>query len=237
MDAEPERMIEPENENAGEKSGEAIPAINLFKGIPVIKGTEEYEPLEDKDGNKLDILELLDELKERFDRVLITDINGINRDKPQLELARDLSTKMKLWIDAGSRSRDGAIDVLVTGAERVVLGTKTLIDLGELEKALELSENVVLGIDYDDGIISPKKTIREMSPLSLVEEVKKLGITEIIFTDLKHLSSEDQFNVEVGRALLKSELKIYFHGRFDRGMGTFKGMNLAGVIVEVEALL
>lgn len=237
MDAAPERKNDPENMNAGEKGIETIPAINLFKGIPVIKGTEGYEPLEDKDGNKIDIHELIDELKERFDRVLITDINGINRDKPQLELSRELSTKMKLWIDAGSRSRDGAIDVIVAGAERVVLGTKTLIDLGELEKALELSENVVLGIDYDDGIVSPKKTIREMAPLGLVEEVKSLGVEEIIFTDLKHLSSEVHFSVDVGKALLKSNMKIYFHGRFDRGLGTFKGMNLAGVIVEVENIL
>lgn len=237
MDTEPERMIESENTNTGEKSTETIPAINLFKGIPVIKGTEEYEPIEDKDGNKMDIHELIDELKERFNRVLITDINGINRDKPQLELCRDLSTKMKLWIDAGSRSRDGAIDILVAGAERVVLGTKTLIDLGELEKTLELSENVVLDIDYDEGIVSPKKTIREMSPLSLVEEVKRIGVEEMIFTDLKHLSSEAFFNVDIGQALLKSDMKIYFHGRFDRGIATFKGMNLAGVMVEVEALL
>lgn len=237
MDTQPEKMIEPENMNAGEKNGETIPAINLFKGIPVIKGAEEYEPLEDKDGNKMDTHELIDKLKERFDRVLITDINGINRDKPQLELCRDLSTKMKLWIDAGSRSRDGAIDVIVAGAERVVLGTKTLIDLGELEKALELSENVVLGIDYDEGIVSPKKTIREMSPLSLVEKVKSLGVLEIIFTDLRHLSSEAFFRVDVGKALLKSDMKIYFHGRFDRGIETFKGMNLAGVMVEVETIL
>jgi len=237
MDAEPERMIESENVNTGEKSTETIPAINLFKGIPVIKGTEGYEPLEDKDGNKMDIHELIDELKERFNRILITDINGINRDKPQLELSRELSTKMKLWIDAGSRTRDGAIDILVAGAERVVLGTKTLIDLGELEKALELSENVVLDIDYDDGIVSPRKTIREMSPLSLVEEVKRIGVEEIIFTDLKHLSSEAFFNIDVGKALLKSDMKIYFHGRFDKGIETFKGMNLAGVMMEVEVLL
>jgi uncharacterized protein related to proFAR isomerase len=237
MDLQTNKINESENVNTGGKSSETIPAINLFKSVPVIKGTEGYEPLEDKDGNKMDIHELIEELKERFDRVLITDINGINRDKPQLELCRDLSTKMKLWIDAGSRSRDGAIDVLVAGAERVVLGTKTLIDLGELEKALELSENVVLGIDYDDGIISPKKTIREMSPLSLVEEVKNLGIEEIIFTDLKHLSSDAYFSVEVGKALLKSDRKIYFHGRFDKGIGILEGMNLEGVMVEVETIL
>ncbi len=237
MDTQPERIIESKNMKPGEKSTETIPAINLFKGIPVIKGTEGYEPLEDKEGNKMDIHELIEELKERFDRALITDINGINRDKPQLELCRDLSTKMRLWIDAGSRSRDGAIDVLVAGAERVVLGTKTLIDLEELEKALELSENVVLGIDYDDGIVSPKETIREMSPLSLAEEVKSYGVAEIIFTDLKHLSSETYFSVDIGKDLIKSDRKIYFHGRFDKGTEILEGMNLAGVMVEIETIL
>lgn len=232
------------NEVTGGKRGntekisyETIPAINLFKGIPVKKGAEVYEPLQDQDGKDIDFHELINELKRRFNKLLINDISGINRDKPQLELYREVSKKMKLWIDAGSRSRDGAIDILVAGAEKVVLGTKTLLDLEELEKVCELSENVVFCIDYDNGIVSTNKRIREMSPLNLAEEVKNRGVEEIIFTDLKHLSSDTRFSIDVGNTLLRSNMKIYFHGKFDEGIEMFKGLNLAGMIIEVEILL
>ena len=221
----------------GKRNFETIPAINLFKGIPVIKGMEDYKPLQDKDEQNMDIYKLIDELKERFNKALITDINGINADRPQLELFKDISRKMKLWIDAGSRSRDCAIDTLVAGAEKVVLSTKTLLDMEELEKVLELSENVAFDIDYDNGIVSPKKRIREMSPLNLVEELKSLGVEEVIFTDLKHLYSGSNFNIDIGNTLFCSDLKIYFHGRFDEGAEILKDLNLAGVIIEVETLL
>ena len=237
MDLQSNQMDLPKNVNAWDTMGETIPAINLFKGMPVIKGIQGYEPLQDKDGKNMDVHELIDELKGSFNKILITDINGINRDKPQLELYQDMSTKMKLWIDAGPRSKDGAIDILVAGAEKVVLGTKTLRGLEELEKVVELSENVVLGIDYDNGIVTPKKRIREMSPLSLVNEAKNLGIEEIIFTDLKHLASDSHFSMDIGATLLQANMKIYFHGRFDGGMEMFKRMNLAGVMIEVEILL
>lgn len=158
-------------------------------------------------------------------------------DRPQLELFKDISRKMKLWIDAGSRSRDCAIDTLVAGAEKVVISTKTLVDLEELEKILELSENVAFDIDYDNGIVSPNKRIREMSPLSLADELKNLGVEEVIFTDFKHLHSDSNFNFDIGKTLFRSDLKIYFHGRFDESTKMLKDLNLAGVIIEVEKLL
>ncbi|UCE74287.1 MAG: hypothetical protein JSV56_00910 [Methanomassiliicoccales archaeon] len=216
---------------------ENIPALSVYRGMPVIKGEEKYEPLQDKDKNVLGLKEILDELSKRFEKVLLTDLNGIERDKPQLELFRLLPKKMESWIDAGTRYGPGIIDILVAGADYVVLSTKTLKNLNELEKALELSENIVLNIDFEEGIVSPHKSIREMSPWDLTREVENFGIETIIFTDLKNLVSNESFGWDVGRTLLASNMKIYFHGRFDVGTELFEGTELAGIINEAEKLL
>jgi phosphoribosylformimino-5-aminoimidazole carboxamide ribonucleotide (ProFAR) isomerase len=237
MDSQSEKNIVTKNTESDVKSMDIIPAINLFKGVPVIKMTEAYETLQDSDGNDRSILEVMDELKGQYDKLFITDIHGILKDKPQLELLRSISNKMELWVDAGSRSRDGAIDVLVTGAGKVVLSTKTLGNLKELERAVELSENVLLSIDYDNGIVSPKKDIREMSPHDLLEEAESLGLEEIIFTDLKNLASGTNFSIDIGRALINNNLRIYFHGKFRDGTKMLQNLNLAGVITEVETFL
>lgn len=237
MDLQSNKIMGTKNLDNGEKSLEIIPAINLFKGVPVIKMTEAYESLQDKDGKDKGVLEVIDELKGRYDKLFITDIHGIIKDKPQLELLRGISNKMELWVDAGSRSRDGAIDVLVAGAGKVVLSTKTLGNLNELEKAIELSENVVLSIDYDNGIVSPKKEIREMTPLDLLEEARSLGLEEIIFTDLKNLASDTSFSIDIGTTLTNSHLKIYFHGKFSGGTKMLLNLNLAGAIIEMETML
>jgi uncharacterized protein related to proFAR isomerase len=237
MDFQTNEITETKNLNGKEKNLEIIPAINLFKGVPVIKRTEVYESLQDKDREDISLIDVIDELKERFDKLFITDINGIIRDKPQLELLKGISNKMELWVDAGTRSKDGVIDVLVAGAGKVVLSTKTLGNLKELEKAVELSENVILGIDYDNGIVSPKKELREMMPLYLLEEARSLGIEDLIFTDLKHLASDTSFSIDIGRSLTNSNVDIFFHGRFSGGTEMLKKLNLAGAIIEVETLL
>ncbi|UCE37391.1 MAG: hypothetical protein JSW00_18340 [Thermoplasmata archaeon] len=223
--------------NDSEKKQDTIPAINVYKGLPMIKGKEGYEPMEDSEREYIKIEDLMDKLKEDFKRVFIVDLNGINRDKPQLELIKRLSTKMELWVDGGSRYAEGAIDILIAGSEKVVLGTKTLRSIEELDKACELSQNIVLGIDYDKGIVSPKKKIREMSARQLANEAKDIGIEDLIFSDLAHIATEDYFSLDVGKTLLDSEMNIYFHGRFESGLERFKGMNLAGLVVEVETLI
>lgn len=214
-----------------------IPAVNVYKGTPMIRGEEGYEPMRDDDKENLKIQELFNELSKRYDKALITDLNGINKDRPQLELLKDLSSKMELFVDAGLRYADGLIDILITGAEKVVLGTKTLRNLEELEDAVELTENVILGISYDERIVSPIESIRGMAPSSLAKEAKKAGIRDVIFTDLNHIAKDTSFHLDIGSTLFDTEMNIYFHGRFEEGTKILRKKDLAGVIIEVETLL
>lgn len=216
---------------------EIIPAVNVYKGVPVVRGENVYKTFKDHNGTDYDIQELIEKLKEDFKRILVLDINGINRDRPQLDLIKTLSSKIELLVDGGSRYSDSAIDILVAGAEKVVLGTKTLRSMEELIKAHELSQNIILGIDYDDGIISPKKEISEMTPTGLAQEVQDLGIENIIFTDLKHLASNAPFNMEVGKSLARSQTNIYLHGNFEYDPQKYKWMDIAGLMIEVKALI
>jgi phosphoribosylformimino-5-aminoimidazole carboxamide ribonucleotide (ProFAR) isomerase len=216
---------------------EIIPAVNVYKGVPVIRGENVYETFKDHEGVDYDIQELIEKLKEDFKRILVLDINGINRDKPQLDLIKILSSKMELWVDGGSRYSDSAIDILVAGAEKVVLGTKTLKSMEELKKVHELSQNIILGIDYDDGIVSPKKEISEMTPFRLAQEVQSLGIEDIIFTDLKHLTSNTPFDLEVGKSLARGQANIYLHGNFEPDPQKYKWIDMAGLMIEVKALI
>lgn len=220
-----------------DKQYEIIPAVNVYKGTPVVRGENVYETFKDKSGLDFEIQGLIDKLKEDFERIFILDINGINRDKPQLDLIKTLSSKIELWVDGGSRYSDSAIDILVAGAEKVVLGTKTLRSMEELKKAYELSQNIILGIDYDDGIVSPKKEISEMTPLDLVQQVQNLGIEDIIFTDLKHLTLKTTFDIEVGRSLTRSSAKIHFHGIFENDLQKYEWMDIAGLAIDVRALI
>ena len=74
--------------------------------------------------------------------------------KPQLVLFKKLTQLGNLWADTGVRCTDDIIDPIVADVNKVVISTKTLSNFNELFKAFELSEQIILGIDYDNGIIN-----------------------------------------------------------------------------------
>jgi uncharacterized protein related to proFAR isomerase len=235
MNSEPNSITDNADKEAG--GFETVPAVSVLYGQPVIMKDREYVTQKDKDGKEMVISDIIDELKGQYEKVLITDLNGITRDRPQLEILKGICSKMSLWVDAGSRYGEGAIDILITEADKVVLATKTLRKLEELGNALELSENIILGLDYDEGIVSPNKDIRDMTPLTLVKEAEDIGIDTYIFTDMKNLTSETHFAMDAARTLLSSERKVYIHGRFESGTGRLEGLGLTGAVIEVEDLL
>ncbi len=220
-----------------EKIIETIPAISIYRGFPVIRKKDTYEPIKDENGENLSLDEILKKLSKQHDKVLVTDLNGITRDRPQLDLFKSLSTKMELWVDAGIRYGTGVIDVFVSGADYVVLGTKTLKGLSELEKACELSENLIIDINYDEGIVSPDKEIEDMPPSILAEKVKEVGIRSLIFTDLKHISSGSSFEINAGRSMILKGMDVYFHGIFESESRAFEKMALKGIINEYKTLV
>jgi uncharacterized protein related to proFAR isomerase len=225
-----------ETEDTEVKGFDSVPAVSILYGQPVIMKDKEYVTLKDKDGRETEITAVIDKLKGVYEKVLVTDLNGITRDRPQLEVLKGICSKMSLWVDAGSRYGEGAIDILITEADKVVLATKTLKKLEELENAMELTENIILGIDYDDGIVSPNREIREMTPLDLVREAEEIGIETFIFTDMKNLSSDTPFALDVPRTLLSRDRKVYIHGRFESGTRGLEGAGFAGAVIEFEDL-
>jgi phosphoribosylformimino-5-aminoimidazole carboxamide ribonucleotide (ProFAR) isomerase len=163
---------------------------------------------------------------------MISDLSGIKRDRPQLDLLKSISTKMEIWVDPGTRYGTGVIDVLVAGADYVVIGTKTLKDLSELEKACELSENLIIDINYDDGIVSPDKEIKDTPIQILSEKFRDIGINTLIFTDLKHITSGSSFELNAGRSAIVSGMDVFFHGSFDKESRAFEKMNVKGLVLE-----
>lgn len=215
---------------------EIIPAVSILHGQPVMMKNREYMTLKDENGKERDIAEIIDELKKKYEKVLVTDLNGITWDRPQLEVLRRICSKMNFLVDAGSRYGEGAIDILITEAENVVLATKTLKRFEELENAMELSENIILGIDYDDGVLSPNREIRDMTPGALAHRAENTGIHTFILSDMKNLTSDTRFNIDVARTILSPERTVYVHGRFDSDANEIRTAGFAGAIIEYENL-
>ncbi|MDH3365410.1 MAG: HisA/HisF-related TIM barrel protein [Thermoplasmata archaeon] len=123
---------------------------------------------------------IVSELSKRFDRVYVADHDGIFKNKPQLNLVQHICDEMPTMYEGGVRYSTNVIDMLITGAEKAVIGTGTLVDLSELGGAFKLSENITFKVDFRDGIVSSDPAISGRAISDLFRDVSEIGIDDMV---------------------------------------------------------
>jgi uncharacterized protein related to proFAR isomerase len=119
-------------------------------------------------------------LSEKFGSVYVADIDGIDKNKPQLDVVQELCDEVPTLYEGGVRFGSNVIDLLITGAEKAVIGTATLTSLEELRGAFKLSDNIILKVDFRDGIVSFDPQIAGRDFLALARDVREIGVDNLI---------------------------------------------------------
>lgn len=132
---------------------------------------------------RAEIAEAASKASDGIEKLYLADMDGIERNKPQLGVVQDICETIPTFYEGGVRLANNVIDMLITGAEKCVVGTATLANLSELRGAFKLSENITLKVDYRDGIVSFDEDIAGRPFLSLAQEVSGFGITEMFVPD------------------------------------------------------
>jgi hypothetical protein len=158
-----------------------VPALMIRRGHVVTPGPSGPIVLDDASGRPVDVLDLSDGLLSAHGRLYVIDLDGIDRDAPQLDYLQEMSRGGELWVDAGVKNADQAIDVLVAGATRAVLSSSALQSPDELGRAWALSTDLVFEVDTSttrpDGLIPDW----EASPGAVAARARSLGPREIVY--------------------------------------------------------
>jgi uncharacterized protein related to proFAR isomerase len=217
-----------------------IPAISILNGRIVTVQHNKYRPLKiDNRAPKPDdfIERLADELG--YQVVYINDINGIKGDSPQLSLIRKFSEVAEVWIDPGVTFGEHVIDFFVAGAERVVVGSKTVDCVDELKEANELSENIMFGLDVDHGkIVGCDRSITRLPLIDLVNVVVKIGIRKMVFTDLGRIGSSAPFDFRLIRQIVSKNVELYVGGGVNKALANnIRGSGAKGALLELNEVV
>lgn len=133
------------------------------------------------EGTTTDPISLIEWAHEAYGRVILEDLDAIFGRIPHLDLLRRIE-KLDVWVDGGIRFSENVMDVLVAGGSLAVVGSKTLQGFSELEKALKLTKNIILQIDYCNQVMGRIGTqFRTVS--EIFERAKKAGVEIFIFMD------------------------------------------------------
>jgi uncharacterized protein related to proFAR isomerase len=141
-----------------------------MRTIPYI--TIEARSLLQRNPTKSAAFETASALSSRFESLYLADLDGIFKNKPQLDIAQRICDELPTLYEGGVRYSNNVIDMLITGAERAVIGTSTLLDFSELKGAFKLSENITFKVDFRDGIVS-------FDP-DLFRDVAEVGVADVV---------------------------------------------------------
>ncbi len=168
-----------------EKPGEPllVPCLLLRDGNVCIPGSEGPVVARFGRSQPLDLFEVVDRLVEKSPRIYVVDLDGIEDGQPQLDYLQEISKGAQLWVDGGVRRADQTIDVIVAGAQRVVVSSAFLRGPVELRRAWALSQEIVFEIEVKGGRlggVDPSWGARD--PLGMATIVRSIGIEDIVLS-------------------------------------------------------
>ncbi len=205
-----------------------IPSLSFKNQNLVIVEDGKYERYT-PEGDDISFWGAIEELSD-YETMLFLDIDGVEHNNPQVDLIRKASTRKEVWADVGARNADGVTDAFIAGADKVLLSTKTIVSKEAIEESIDISDDLILSIDYKDGLISPSKEIREMGIEEMVNMCTKEGIDKIVYSDL----SDGGFDGEGLNKLPRGNYELYIAGAPLEDIDYVKHDNLESFIVGYE---
>jgi phosphoribosylformimino-5-aminoimidazole carboxamide ribotide isomerase len=138
----------------------------------------------------------------------LADLDAIAGAGDHLDVVRDISAGLgaEPWVDAGVSDEQAAARLLEAGAARVIVGTETLSDLGELRALHDAvpADKLTVSLDMGaQGVLSRCPSLRGRTPLDALELLVAEGVTDIILLALTQVGTgarPDVATLRVARA-------------------------------------
>jgi phosphoribosylformimino-5-aminoimidazole carboxamide ribotide isomerase len=184
---------------------QVIPVIDVLNGIAVhaVRGKRtEYKPLESCLFKSTDPVEIAEEFKTLgFNNLYVADLDAIidcSRNFEPLKKIVD-ETGLSLMVDAGVTNIERAQNLLNNGVSKLIVGTETLHNKKFVREAIQFfgSEHVIVSLDLKGDKVLVKLGFDGCkSPICLLQDFKKMGVSQVVVLDLTRVGSGEGVNVD-----------------------------------------
>ena len=215
-----------------------LPAIDLYqkKAVRLLKG--DYEKMTVYSDNPIEIARDFEQKGAKY--IHMVDLEGAKDGTvPNISVVRQVAEETGLFVEIGGgiRNIETADKYFSAGVGRVILGTAAVTDEDFLKAALEkYGEKIAVGADVKDGFIAIKGWLEksQVSLESFFEKMEKLGVDNVICTDISRDGAMRGTNLELYKSLSeKYNLKITASGGVSdiNDVKKLREMNLYGAII------
>jgi uncharacterized protein related to proFAR isomerase len=173
--------------------------------IPLIHMKNRKIHLE-KNGDPISLREFSQIVEENI-KLYILDLDGIEKDKPNLCTYQRISSSHDLWVDFGPRDLGDVVDATMAGATDITL-RKNLCPQLHITDIKEITENkIYANIDFtesisfenEDGLVNFNSREETERNYKYGSYLKRIGVNNKIYSyesELKNRSYWDHFNVK-----------------------------------------
>lgn len=149
----------------------------------------------------------------------VIDLDGAKTGEPKnLGVIKKIAQSVKIPIEVGGgiRSIKAAEAYLSSGISRIILGTKAALDGDFIKKLIEKfgREKIVISIDVRDGKVATNgwQTDGTQNSLDFAKNIKALGVTEVIVTDIARDGTLTTPNFGITGEIKKLEFNVIAAG-------------------------
>jgi len=146
---------------------ERIPLVHVERGQAVVE------------GERSSAVETLRELRGEHDLVYVVDLDGVRRNRANIDVYKAVSKKAFLWLDAAPRRVEDVIDLVVAGATRVTLDDALSDD--DLQQLVDMVESDLY--------------LRSERPMQTERRVRRFELAGLVVDD----AWRETWNVETWR--------------------------------------
>jgi phosphoribosylformimino-5-aminoimidazole carboxamide ribotide isomerase len=182
-----------------------IPVIDVLNGIVVhaVRGKRrEYKPLESILFKSTEPREVAMAFKTLgFTELYIADLDAIIDCSTNFQIHKKIAdeTGLNLMVDAGVTNIERAQKLMGAGVSKLIVGTETLQSKKFLSEAIQLfqSKRVVVSLDLKGDKVLVKLGFDGcLSPICLLQDFKRMGVSQVIVLDLLRVGSGEGVNVD-----------------------------------------
>lgn len=219
-----------------------IPAIDIIEGRCVRLNRGKFGTQKSYNNNPREVANRW--RKEGAQWLHIVDLDGAKAGTVKnLDIAVDIKQNIDIKVQYGGGIRNIEIlkMVLDGGIDRAILGTKAIEDKNFLEKSIEIFGNrIILSADFGKGGLIFKNGWQKSTEVNIFDftrELEKLGIKEIIVTDISRDGTLAGTNVKfIGEILENTNLDLIIAGGISSlddilGIKKLENLGVSGVII------
>lgn len=171
-----------------------FPVIDILNSTAVhaIKGERDnYQPLKSPLFNTSEPFDIVRNLKEKFNikQFYLADLDAIIKQKPNFRILKKILEieNIKIIVDPGIKSINDLKKYLEFKIESIILGLETIQKIKTIKESFKIfnKNKIIISIDmYKERIISKINELKNLTPLTIVRKLEKIGIKTIILLDI-----------------------------------------------------